>query len=171
MKMIFIFRYFLMDFHADSSLTQDWLDKLQDNGYRLTETRRAVVETIARSDRAINPTEVFDLSRDRCRSLGLVTVYRTLAKLEELSLIQRVHQPDGCHAYIAAVHGHQHLLICNECGRAEYFAGDTLDSLMKRVGKESGYDIQDHWLQLFGVCSACQAPTSTHGDRSGDGSE
>jgi len=136
--------------------TEDWFNKLQDNGYRLTETRRAVVETMANSDRVLDPTQIFDLARERCASLGLVTVYRTLAKLEELSLIQRVHQSDGCHAYFPAVEGHQHMVICQDCGRVEYFMGDALDNLMDRVSQESGYLIHDHWLQLFGVCACCQ---------------
>jgi Fur family transcriptional regulator, ferric uptake regulator len=141
---------------ANSSIIEYWQDHLQDNGYRLTGSRRAVVEIIANSDRLLNPIEIFDLARGLNASIGLVTVYRTLAKLEELDLIQRVHQPGGCHAYIAAVPGHQHLLICQSCGRAEYFSGDTLEALMDKVGSESGYLIRDHWLQLFGLCRACQ---------------
>ncbi|MFU8770911.1 MAG: Fur family transcriptional regulator [Anaerolineales bacterium] len=135
---------------------QDWYSKLQNHGYRLTETRRAVVETIANSDRVLDPNQIFAISREHCASLGLVTVYRTLAKLEQLSLIQKVHQPDGCSAYFPVVDGHQHMVICQDCGRVEYFTGDTLESLMKRVGMESGYQIHDHWLQLLGKCGFCQ---------------
>ncbi|HEX9615933.1 MAG TPA: Fur family transcriptional regulator [Anaerolineales bacterium] len=135
-----------------------WLEKLQVHGYRLTESRRAVVEVIANSDRVLNAIEVFDLARERCASLGLVTVYRTIAKLEELALVDRVHQPGDCHAYVAAVPGHQHLLICQNCGRAAYFEGDSLEALILRVAADSGYHVQDHWLQLFGLCAACQPP-------------
>ena len=135
-----------------------WLEKLQVHGYRLTESRRAVVEVIANSDRVLSAIEVFDLARERCASLGLVTVYRTIAKLEELALVDRVHQPGDCHAYVAAVPGHQHLLICQKCGRAAYFEGDSLEALILRVAADSGYHVQDHWLQLFGLCAACQPP-------------
>jgi len=135
---------------------EHWLHILHDNGYRLTATRRAVVETLASSQHMLNPTQVYEEAREHCASLGLVTVYRTLAQLEELKLVQRVHHPDGCHAYIAAVSGHHHLLICQGCGRVEYFAGDMLEALIERVGSESGYFIYDHWLQLFGICAACR---------------
>jgi Fur family ferric uptake transcriptional regulator len=139
-----------------SALAKKWLDTLQDKGYRLTESRRVVIEVLAGSNRALDAAEVFGLARRRYSSLGLVTVYRTLAKLEELDLIQQVHQPDGCEAYIASLPGHQHLLICRGCGRTEYFRGDKLDGLMTRVERESGFLIQDHWLQLFGLCADCQ---------------
>lgn len=140
-----------------SALVIEWINTLQDNGYRLTESRRAVIEVLAKSECALNPTEVFDIARQHYNSLGLVTVYRTLAKLEELDLIQQVHHPEGCEAYIAATSGHQHLLICQSCGKAKYFQGDKLDHLMERVEDESGFLIQEHWLQLFGLCSQCQA--------------
>lgn len=133
-----------------------WLLDLQKNGYRLTESRRAVVEVIANSKRILTAIEVFDLARLRCDSLGLVTVYRTLAKLEELALIERVHQHEDCHAYVAHLPGHQHLLICQSCGRAEYFSGDRIEPLMEKVAMNSGYHVSHHWLQLVGICSECQ---------------
>ena len=133
-----------------------WLDILHDHGYRLTASRRAVIETIASSQRLLNPTQIYEKARKVCSSLGLVTVYRTLAQLEQLKLVQRVHLPDGCHAYIPAVAGHHHLLICQGCGRVENFTGDNLEALMERVSFESGYFIYDHWLQFFGLCSACR---------------
>ena len=99
---------------------------------------------------------MFEQAKRRCPGLGLVTVYRTVEKLEELGLIQRVHQPSGCHAFVAASTGHQHLLICEACGRVSFFSGDTLEGLIDEVGVRSGFHIQEHWLQLFGVCEDCQ---------------
>ena len=136
--------------------TANWLDCLQASGYRLTKPRQAVVDVLAKSQRALNATEIFDLAREQYPSLGLVSVYRTLEKLVELELIQRVHQPDGCQGFIAGFTGHQHLLICQKCGCSMYFEGDDLDLLIERVSQESGYQINEHWLQLFGFCAACQ---------------
>jgi Fe2+ or Zn2+ uptake regulation protein len=117
-----------------------------------------VVETIVSSPHALNPLEVFELARKRYPKLGLVTVYRTVEKLEELDLIQRLHQPAGCHAFVPNSSGHQHILVCQACGRVEFFSGenDQIDLLMTEVGQASGYRVKDHWLQLFGVCGNCQ---------------
>ena len=135
-----------------------WLNRLQENGYRLTAPRRAVVEAIATSQHVLTPFEVFELARNRYPKLGLVTVYRTLEKLEELGLIQRVHTPSGCQAFVTAFSGHQHLLICESCNRVEFFDGDSegMEALMNAVGQESSFQITAHWLQLFGVCDLCQ---------------
>jgi Fe2+ or Zn2+ uptake regulation protein len=133
-----------------------WLSQLQENGYRLTEARRAVVEAVQQSRHALTPLEVFDTARKRYPALGLVSVYRTLEKLEQLHMIQRVHQPGGCQAFIAASHGHEHLLLCRNCGRVMFFEGDDLETLIKSISKKTGYQISEHWLQLFGLCQACQ---------------
>jgi len=133
-----------------------WLTQLHENGYRITGARRAVVETVEKSTRALTPVEVYDMGRKKYRALGLVTVYRTLEKLEELHLIQRVHQPLGCQAFISAGHGHQHLLLCQNCGQVAFFEGDDLNSLISSIAKKTGYQINEHWLQLFGLCANCR---------------
>lgn len=136
---------------------KSWLTQLQSNGYRLTNARRAVVESVAGTASALNPLEVYEQARSTCPSLGLVTVYRTLEKLEELDLIQRVHQPGGCNAYLPHADGHQHLIICQRCGRAEYFEGEEdMDAFFERVAGEHGFTVNEHWLQLFGLCSECE---------------
>lgn len=143
---------------TEASRTQEWLEHLQENGYRITAPRRAVVETIALSQHALTPFDVFERARQQVPGLGLVTVYRALEKLEELGLVQRVHRPSGCQAFIAAFSGHQHLLVCQDCGRVEFFSGESesMEGLIRAVGQSSGYQIQAHWLQLFGLCARCR---------------
>jgi len=110
-----------------------------------------------------NPFDVYEIAHQRYPRLGLVTVYRTLEKLEELHLIQRVHQPGGCQAFIAAFSGHQHLLICLKCGRVEFFEANEsgIEELISQISLNSGYQVEDHWLQLFGVCQKCQSSRET----------
>ena len=141
---------------SNSPRTQVWLERLQSSGYRLTGPRYVIVAILAGSDRALNALELYEIARQHYPSIGLVSVYRTLEKLEELQLIQRVHQPDKCQAYIAAFAGPQHFLVWQNCGHVEFFRGDDLKALVARVESESGYTVKEHWLQLFGLCVHCQ---------------
>jgi Fe2+ or Zn2+ uptake regulation protein len=137
---------------------ETWLTQLKENGYRLTNARKAVVKTVAETSFALNPLEVYEQAKSSSPGLGLVSVYRTLEKLEELGLVQRVHQPDGCNAYLPHADGHQHLIICEGCGKAEYFDGkEDMDAFFSKVAGEHGFTVNEHWLQLFGICSECES--------------
>lgn len=140
----------------NKTAAEEWLRKLQEAGYRLTGPRRWLVETLVNSQRALSPLEIYDAARRAHPGLGLVTIYRTLEKLEELALIQRVHQPDGCHMYLRAAAGHVHLLLCTSCQRAEYFNGDDLEMLVRAIAQRTGFRIDEHWLQFNGLCADCQ---------------
>ena len=149
---------------SKNTLVEAWLDSLQDSGYRLTAPRQAIVSIVASSPRALDAIEIYDLGRNEHPGLGLVTVYRTLEKLEQLGLVQRVHQPDGCNMYLRSPQGHEHLLLCKSCGQVEYFRGDDLTKLIEDTARRSGYQIQEHWLQLFGLCASCQPQNSPKED-------
>jgi len=136
--------------------TSNWFEIMQENGCRLTAPRRAVVETMEGNMRALTPVEVYDTARKKCPGLGLVSVYRTLEKLEQLGLVQRVHQTKGCQAFVRTGDGHQHLLVCHNCGKAILFEGDQLDPLFNSISKETGFQIEGHWLQVFGLCKTCR---------------
>lgn len=144
------------DNNQQTNMTEIWLGLLQASGYRITGPRRAIVEIMATTNRALGPIDVFDLGRKEYPGLGLVTVYRTLEKLEELRLVQRVHQPVACNRYLRANTGHEHILLCSTCGKAVYFSGDDLNELIQTIAVRSGFEIKEHWLQFYGLCSGCQ---------------
>jgi Fur family ferric uptake transcriptional regulator len=113
------------------------------------------VELLVNSDHVLGPVDIFDQARLKYPKMGLVTVYRTLDILNELGLVERVHQTEGCHMYLRAANGHEHIMLCKKCGKAAYFSGDDLGPLIQKISEESGFLIQEHWLQLHGLCKDC----------------
>lgn len=135
---------------------QNWLIQLHNHGYRITNPMKVIVDILAKSDHLLNPTEVYIQAKNINPKIGLVTVYRTVEKLEQTGLIDRVHMPDGCQSFFQSSDGHQHLLICTKCGKAEYFEGENLNPFFQKIGGQFGYQVKGHWLQLFGLCHACK---------------
>jgi Fe2+ or Zn2+ uptake regulation protein len=133
-----------------------WLDLVEQNGGRLTAPRKAIVELLVNSNHALGPIEIYDLVRKQNPKVGLVTVYRTLELLGRLGLVERIHLPDGCHMIMRAARGHEHVVLCTRCGRAEYFPGEDISDWIDHISRESGFTIQSHWLQLQGLCEDCQ---------------
>jgi Fur family ferric uptake transcriptional regulator len=139
-----------------NDLSDQWISQLKTSGYKLTGPRFYVVDILSHTEKALTALDVYNMAHTHYPSIGLVSVYRTLEKLELLGLIQRVHRQEKCHAYIAAPKGHEHLLVCRSCGRVSFFQGDDLDNLVHGVEQETGYRVQEHWLQFIGICEECQ---------------
>jgi Fe2+ or Zn2+ uptake regulation protein len=133
-----------------------WMAKLKEKGMRITAQREAIVDILLTSEKALDPLEVYDLTRRSHPSLGVVTVYRTMECLEHLGLLQKVHQACGCNKYLKLKEGHHHLLICTNCGRAVYFEGLNFEDQFEKVAENNNFQLQDHWLQLSGLCGRCQ---------------
>jgi Fur family transcriptional regulator, ferric uptake regulator len=144
------------------------LQQLRQAGYRVTQPRRAVVRALLEDGSYASPAQVRERARAHCPSVGLVTVYRTLDLLANLGYVRRIHAGDGCHGYATAEHGHRHHLVCRACGATVEFEGCDLSPFLARVGRDTGYVIEDHLLELVGLCAACRPPAATKADRTGE---
>jgi Fur family ferric uptake transcriptional regulator len=91
----------------------------------------------------------------------LVTVYRTLALLSALGYVRRVHREDGCQGYARTELAHSHHLICRGCDQVVEFPGfESLSALIEPIERKTGFAIDDHVLELLGLCPACQVGDS-----------
>ena len=131
-------------------------EQLSAHSYKLTRQRRAVLAVVASSEERLSPAEVYERAKAACPEIGLTTVYRTLGILVKLGAIKRVHLDESCHSYAPASQGHHHYLVCSGCGNVIEFEGYDLSALLDAVAAQTGFDIEEHWLQLFGRCPACQ---------------
>lgn len=130
---------------------------LKESGYRVTEPRLAVARVVAEADDWLAPEQVHRRALAHHGRLGLVTVYRTLDLLAELGVVRRIHLEDGCHGYARSQLAHGHHLICRDCQQVVEFPGDNdLDGMMARLARRTGFVIEDHLLELLGVCPTCQ---------------
>ena len=132
------------------------LEQLNQAGYRVTQPRRAVIQALLEDGVHASPAEVHARARQHCPTIGLVTVYRTLDLLSDLGFVRRIHTEDGCHGYATVSHGHHHHLICRNCGAIVQFEGCDLTLFLEQVGRDTGYNVEDHLLELIGLCQACQ---------------
>lgn len=139
-----------------SEISQGWQNKLSDSGCRMTRPRRVILDIIAKSGRPLTPLEVHQQAQAGSPSIGLVTVYRTIDKLEELGLVERVHHTNQCQTVFRGSSGHKHLLTCAACGQSVYFDGLEMENEFQSIAEASGYQMTGHWLQLSGLCPNCR---------------
>jgi Fur family ferric uptake transcriptional regulator len=115
-----------------------------------------VVEALAQASGALSALQVFDASRARCPDLGLTTVYRTLDLLSDVGAIRRVHGDGHCETFVPAETHHGHSVVCGRCGRVAEFTDCDVSGLIVAATRETGFSIDQHLLQLSGVCAECQ---------------
>jgi Fe2+ or Zn2+ uptake regulation protein len=126
-------------------------------GFRLTTPRQAIIQVLAETDDWQTPEEIHARARKRYPSLGLVTVYRTMSLLSEMGYVRRIHLEHGCHGYVRTEMVHGHHVVCRNCRQAVEIPGiQEFSFLIERIADTTGYLVQDHLLELLGLCPECQ---------------
>ena len=139
------------------AILHEALDELRASGCRITAPRRAVIQTLIGSPGWLRPEAIHEHAQRTAPSLSLVTVYRTLQLLTELGIARRVHTDDGCQGYHLAKHNHGHHLICRGCqGVIEFPGTEDLRPLIEHLEAVTGFVIEEHVLELSGLCPGCQ---------------
>ena len=129
---------------------------LEGGGYRLTEPRRALAELIAGRRGHFTADDLLEESRRRRLGVTRATVFRSLDVLAELAVVERLDLPSGGHAFVACDPEHHHHVVCSSCGRSIEVGDHGLEAVAAAIGRETGYRVDTHRLELFGLCPTCQ---------------
>lgn len=131
-------------------------DTLAEKGHRLTGQRRAVADLIASRHGHFTAADLLTDAERQHLSVGRATVFRTLDLLTEIEALERLDLPTGEHAYVACEpERHHHHVVCRICGRSDEVIDSDLQALVDEIGRRSGYRIESHRLELYGLCPGC----------------
>ena len=88
--------------------------------------------------------------------IGLATIYRTLKLLLQSGYI-RQHKFEGLTRYEPVVKQPNHLhFICNSCRSTVEYPSRKIETLIRQVTSEHGFDERYSRYAIFGLCKACQ---------------
>ena len=135
----------------------DWAIKTcRERGLRRTHSLTLVLKRLAERDL---PIPVADLvaDPDLKDSHDKATVYRILARLDELGLVRRVGLHERSAAYALHVPNQHHdYLICTGCGSMSGLPGDCpVGPLTTKLQKNIGFHVTRHEMILWGTCAKC----------------
>ena len=137
-------------------------DLLREKGLKVTSQRLMVLNILsAHGAEHLTVEEIYDLAKEESPEIGLATIYRTVQVLLELHVIEKVTFDDGFARYelngeeTGSGHRHHHA-ICTQCGKVYSLETDLLDTLEKQVFESLGFEVTDHEVKLYGLCSACR---------------
>jgi Fur family transcriptional regulator, ferric uptake regulator len=143
--------------------------QLARHGFKQTRQRRAVLEVLAAASARMTAAQIYAEARRRCPDLGLPTVYRTLDILERVRVIRRVHLAGNCEGFAPANLADGHHVVCVMCGKVAEFDGCNVAELIPVAMRQTGFDVQEHFLELLGTCRECSvsAPSLRRDPREG----
>ncbi len=136
------------------------LDQLRGQGGRVTAPRRRVIEAmLASPSHHLTAAEIVSAVRANDPDFYESTVYRTLDRLVELAVIDRVQLGPGATIFHLPHRPHHHLL-CEQCGEVTEVSAELLDDLAELIHAEHQFRLHPSTSTLVGVCQRCDRPHS-----------
>lgn len=130
---------------------------LKNARFKLTQPRKVLIKALVRADHPLTVEEAFSATQrlNEGARVDLVTVYRGLAMLEELGMVQRCDFGDGAVRFelMSDADHHHHHIICTKCKRVEPLTVCTIKG--EEALNKLGYTDLKHRLEFFGVCPQC----------------
>lgn len=131
---------------------------------RNTKQREAVRAALGVISGFVSAQELHALLRDQGSTIGLATVYRTLASLAANEEADSLQSPDGENLFRScATPEHHHHLVCRQCGETRELKASLIEEWSQQVSAEFGFTDIHHVVDLFGVCAECQTGVNTPG--------
>ncbi len=150
-----------MDARTQAGPTDDSLERaLEAAGRRVTEPRLQVSALIAARLGHFTAADLAADARARHPGIGRATIFRALDLFTALGLVERLELPTGEHAYVRCEQSHHHHVVCSRCGRNAEVEDCGMTAVAEEVARRTGYRIETHRLELFGLCPACASGTT-----------
>jgi Fur family ferric uptake transcriptional regulator len=130
---------------------------LKQKNLQLTQQRQLIVDEFTRVKRHVSVEELYDLVKKREKSIGQVTIFRTLKLLVEADIARPVNFGDKTVRFelnYGAEH-HDHL-VCLHCGAVVEVFDPDLEKLQDKLCAELDFSPVRHRLEIFGTCKNCK---------------
>ncbi len=134
------------------------LDRMKVQGLRLTQPRKLVVETLAKTKTPLSAYRIFEQISEHGEQIDVVSIYRTLATLDSLGLVHFVHSADGfmpCTVHDHGQPGIEHA-VCDDCGKVIELdlSQETTHDITGQLGK-IGFRLRHVRVEIEGQCDTC----------------
>lgn len=114
--------------------------------------------------RHLSAEEVYKLLLNENSDIGLATVYRVLTQFENAGILMRHHFDEGRATYELQEGRHHDHVVCVRCGKVEEFVDPEIERAQRQMAARKGYELTDHSLVLYGVCSDCRRKEQDDGE-------
>ena len=135
---------------------EDFRTYLLQKGLKSTRQREIILDEFLKDGSHLSTEDLYMRLRRKHPNIGYATVHRTLKLFAECGIAEERHFGDKQTRYesTTGTDHHDHL-ICTECGTICEFEDSQIEKLQERVARDHGFQIQNHRLELYGLCGKC----------------
>ena len=130
---------------------------------RLTAQRQLVLAVLEESDGHLDVEAIHDRVKAQDSKVSLATVYRTLAVLGELGLVEQDRLGEDHGHYEAVRSGRNYHFTCLRCGAVTESGTDSVVRIASEVAGRCGVQVTQARLHLGGYCAACRGSLGSPG--------
>ncbi|HET7587453.1 MAG TPA: ferric iron uptake transcriptional regulator [Gammaproteobacteria bacterium] len=138
--------------------------ELRKAGLKVTLPRVKILEILESNDvRHMSAEDMYKALLESGEDIGLATVYRVLTQFETAGLVTR-HHFEGGHSVFELNEGtHHDHIVCVKCGRVDEFVDKVIEQRQRAIADETGYEMTDHSLYIYGICPDCREELKKNG--------
>lgn len=134
------------------------ITQLKARGHRLTTARKAIIGIFETNHKPISAEEINEILTTDLININKSTLYREIDFLVIQNILKPIQLQEKTKRYELVHLHHHHHLICQKCKKIQDFEIDNcLNDTLKQVSKTHNFQINDHVLDLYGICSQCQS--------------
>lgn len=135
------------------------IKSLKVQGYRLSGGRELVLSVLAKASNPLRALDILQAPSLKKAGVNRATVYRSLAFLEKIGVLEILRLDGDERLYHLNLHHHHHL-VCTACKKIEavHFC-DSLRQEEGRIAATTGFKVQRHVLEFYGLCKKCLVST------------
>nr|WP_028790343.1 Fur family transcriptional regulator [Tetragenococcus muriaticus] len=135
---------------------EEALRRLKDENIRVTSQRKAILEFLAYSNEHPTAETIYQAIAGKFPGMSVATVYNNLKLFTKIGFIKELSYGDASSRFDFCTEPHYHV-ICKRCGQIADFHYPNLEDVEMAASKLTGYDVEDHRLEVYGFCPKCQA--------------
>lgn len=141
-----------------NKLLSDFKQLLKVNGLKFTIQREVILEMLYNSDEHLTPEGLHHLIQQKHPELGtgIATVYRTLSLLEDSDMVTSLSFGAQGKKYELGAKDHHDHIICTSCGNITEFVDEQIEQRQREITEQLGFVMQEHSMQIYGICKICQ---------------
>ncbi len=125
---------------------------LRKAGLKVTLPRVKILEILesAGDQHHLTAEDVYKVLLEQDEEVGLATVYRVLTQFETAGIVRRLNFENNISTFeLDTGDNHDHL-VCLQSGLVEEFVDPVIESRIKAIADERGYDLSWHSLTIYG---------------------